>query len=265
MAAQAWEKCIHRADQLTRQSESTEELLSFYAKLLRAQKTVYQCLRKVEAWLPSGDLNADLPAIRTAVPEFLHAVETSGPPLLVEEAQRLLRAGEAEIDELLLQQWIAPRDIEFFGKAFLQPYACRLVESRAQPFKISGDVHADESRCPSCAGRPQVSFLQSTGHSADGASRNLICASCLTPWSFTRVKCAHCGEERPSRLGYFHSPAYEHIRIEACDTCGHYIKEVDLTRAGLAVPLVDEVAGAALDLWAQEHGHRKIELNLVGL
>jgi hypothetical protein len=33
----------------------------------------------------------------------------------------------------------------------------------------------------------------------------------------------------------------------------------------LAIPLVDEIAAAALDLWAVEHGYTKIELNLVGL
>ena len=53
--------------------------------------------------------------------------------------------------------------------------------------------------------------------------------------------------------------------MEACDTCNRYIKGVDLTRLGLAVPLVDEIAAAPLDLWAQEHGYTKIELNLVGL
>jgi formate dehydrogenase maturation protein FdhE len=40
---------------------------------------------------------------------------------------------------------------------------------------------------------------------------------------------------------------------------------VDLTRLGIAVPVVDEVAGASLDLWAREHDYQKIELNLVGL
>jgi formate dehydrogenase maturation protein FdhE len=40
---------------------------------------------------------------------------------------------------------------------------------------------------------------------------------------------------------------------------------VDLTINGLAVPLVDEIAAAALDLWAVEHGYQKIELNLMGL
>ena len=50
-----------------------------------------------------------------------------------------------------------------------------------------------------------------------------------------------------------------------CATCKHYIKGVDLTRLGLAVPLVDEIAAAPLDVWAHEHGYTKIELNLVGL
>ena len=39
----------------------------------------------------------------------------------------------------------------------------------------------------------------------------------------------------------------------------------DLTKSGIAVPLVDEVATAALDLWARDHGYTKVELNLVGL
>jgi FdhE protein len=72
-------------------------------------------------------------------------------------------------------------------------------------------------------------------------------------------------EEHPAKLSYFHSPHYDHIRVEGCETCKHYIKSVDLTRLGLAVPLVDEVAAAPLDLWAREHGYTKIELNLIGL
>jgi len=55
------------------------------------------------------------------------------------------------------------------------------------------------------------------------------------------------------------------VRIEACDSCHHYIKGIDLTRLGLAVPLVDEIYAAPLDLWAREHGYQKIELNLVGI
>ena len=55
------------------------------------------------------------------------------------------------------------------------------------------------------------------------------------------------------------------VQYMACDTCKYYLKTVDLTRQGNAVPLVDEVAGGPLDLWARDHGYQKIELNLVGL
>ena len=37
-----------------------------------------------------------------------------------------------------------------------------------------------------------------------------------------------------------------------------------MTVDGRAVPLVDEVAAVALDLWATEHGYKKIEPNLMG-
>jgi FdhE protein len=79
------------------------------------------------------------------------------------------------------------------------------------------------------------------------------------------VVCASCGEERPFKLGYFQSDEFDHVRIEACESCKQYIKGIDLTRLGLAVPLVDDVASAALDLWATEKGYAKIELNLVGV
>jgi formate dehydrogenase maturation protein FdhE len=55
------------------------------------------------------------------------------------------------------------------------------------------------------------------------------------------------------------------MKVEACDTCKTYIKTVDLSTNGLAVPLVDEIAAAPLDLWARERRYSKIELNLMGL
>jgi formate dehydrogenase maturation protein FdhE len=54
------------------------------------------------------------------------------------------------------------------------------------------------------------------------------------------------------------------VRVEACDSCNHYLKGVDMTVDGLAVPLVDEVATAPLDLWAGECGYTKISPNLMG-
>ena len=67
------------------------------------------------------------------------------------------------------------------------------------------------------------------------------------------------------KLEYFKSDEYDHVRIEACESCKQYIKGIDLTRLGLSVPLVDDIASAALELWAIEKGYAKIELNLIGL
>jgi FdhE protein len=55
------------------------------------------------------------------------------------------------------------------------------------------------------------------------------------------------------------------VRADACDSCKTFIKSIDLTRDGHAIPVVDEIATIALTLWADDHGYSKIEPNLLGL
>jgi formate dehydrogenase accessory protein FdhE len=260
---ESWDKLIARAEQLSAKSDGAKELLVFYAHLLRAQKEIYESLRSRKNWLPTGVLEDDLHVLRGMLPELLRVAQKHGTPSLIEMAEELSRAPDDEIDAMLLTQWRAPSDIQFFGKALLQPYGRWLAESGGRPLDRVFERH--ESRCPFCGGVPQVSFLHIGEASSESGNRSLICSTCLTVWLFRRVVCVHCGEERPTKLGYFHTPEYDHVRIEACDSCKRYIKGIDLTISGLAVPLVDEVAAAPLDLWADEHGYARIERNLVGL
>ena len=258
-----WDKQIQRADQLAAQASGSKELLTFYAHLLRAQKEVYEFLRSRKGWLPSGDLVEDLPTLREALPGFLRVIEANGPVSLADDAHNLSEAGDDFISEALISHWRDPSDVQFFAKALLQPYGRWLADCGAAPLgRVSG---GNERLCQFCGGKPQVSFLESKEANAESGIRELVCATCLSSWEFLRVVCANCGEERPPKLGYFHSPEWDHVRIEACDTCHHYIKGVDLTRLGLATPLVDDIASSPLVLWAREHGYRKIDLNLVGL
>lgn len=260
---ETWDRLIERAELLTAQRAESKELLAFYSVLLRSQKEIYEYLRSRKGWLPSGAIEADLSVLRVKLPSLLMTVEANGPEALAKEAQILLAANENVLDELLVEYWRAPSDLQFFAKAFLQPYARWLSETGANPRERN--LEAGENRCPFCEGKPQVSVLQIKESSSESGGRDLICATCLTVWPFKRVLCASCGEEDPAKIGYYHSPDYDHIRVEACDTCKHYIKAVDLTRYGFAVPLVDEVAAAPLDLWAREHGYTKIEINLLGI
>ena len=258
-----WDKQIQRADQLAPQANGSKELLTFYAQLLRAQRYIYDYLRSREGWLPSGDLESDWLVLNEVVPGFLKAVEKYGPATLAAEAHDLSATSDDVLAERLITHWRSASDIQFFEKAFLQPYLRWLAKSDARP--VGREISASERYCPFCGGNPQVSFLQNKETTAESGNRDLICASCLSSWEFRRVVCANCGEERPAKLGYFHSPEFDHVRIEACDTCKHYIKGIDLTRAGFAAPLIDEIDAATLDLWAREHGYTKIELNLVGV
>lgn len=258
----SWDNRIRRAEELAREGDATKEILIFYTRLLQTQKDVDEFLRSSVGWLPSGSLVEDLPHVRECTGIVLRTVEANGPAPLAEQAHSLISAPDA-VDEMLLEYWNSPSDTQFFAKVILQPYMRWLAESGGHPFNKGGENN--ERRCPFCGGMPQVSFLKIQEATSESGNRDLVCATCTINWSFRRVACAYCGEEQPTKLCYFHTPAYDHIRVEACDTCKRYIKGVDLTRLGFAVPLVDEVAAAALDVWSQEHGYTKIELNLVGL
>jgi formate dehydrogenase maturation protein FdhE len=76
--------------------------------------------------------------------------------------------------------------------------------------------------------------------------------------------CPTCGEVDCQKLPRFAADDLSWVRVEACDTCHFYIKSIDMTVEGLAVPIVDEIATAPLDLWAADHGYKKTQQNLLG-
>jgi len=258
-APDSWDRRITRAEQLAAEHESTRPLVAFYAQLLGLQRDGYESLDRAPL---SGSLERDLDRVRPYASAILTAVSTIGPPLLADEIREVVVGGDPAIDRMLLDGWRTLAANQFLPKVILQPYAQRLAERSQRP--LDRELYTTDYRCPFCAGPPQLSILQGGGE-LEGGGRALLCATCLTTWPFRRVRCASCGEEDEQHLAYFHSPAFEHLRVDACDTCRRYLKTVDLTRLGVAVPLVDEVAGAPLDVWAREQGYEKIELNLVGL
>ena len=154
-------------------------------------------------------------------------------PELVRLVKRVGPAGLAENPE-------APA---FFERVLLQPY-----------------VEAEGSHCPACGHRPQAAVLRGEG---DGGKRWLLCSLCSQEWEFRRVLCPNCGEEDKDRLPVYTATAFDHVRVEACESCRTYIKSIDLTKNGLAIPCVDEIASIPLDLWAAEAGYQKLQRNVL--
>jgi FdhE protein len=88
---------------------------------------------------------------------------------------------------------------------------------------------------------------------------------CACEWAFRRIYCPACGEEREPLMAFYSTPEMPHVRVDVCETCRTYLKSVDLTKTGRAVPLIEELASLPLDLWARENGYRKLQINLLGI
>jgi FdhE protein len=137
----------------------------------------------------------------------------------------------------------------------------RVPESWRDEF-LARAAHYVAPQAGACSHQPCVALLREAGY---GAARSLVCCFCLTEWPFARLRCPACGEEGDSSLAVYSAEQFHNVRVDVCLTCKAYIKTIDLTRNALADPIADDLASAALDLWAQEQGYGKIALNLLGL
>jgi FdhE protein len=257
----AWDRRIRRANQLAANGGPASSLVFFYERLLRSQAVLYDKLSN--AGPLTGLLDDDLASIVWPARTLIAEIAAAGSDRLAVDGHALLESSDSSLRDRLVTYWQDRSDRQFFAKAILQAYGQALSDAGIAP--RDSRRTSDEMRCPFCSGVPQLSVLEpaNAGRSEPGGRRHL-CATCLTAWACRRVRCAHCGEEDEHKLCYYRAADIDHVRVDACDTCGRYLKTIDLTRLGVAEPLVDEVAGAALDAWARERGYEKIELNLVG-
>lgn len=284
MAITAWQRRIRRAEHLAAKHPFAAEILGFYIHVARFQEGLYQrlesaprdaanssagvppaVLREKEQWAArphSGQRDAG--ATRTLLasfPQFLSLVEEKAPARLAQVAQDLQTSNPNSWTDLFSQCWTqvnSPTDPqEFLVLAFLQPYA-EFVRSQAN-LRLEG---YSSLLCPFCNRKPALGVLRRQG---DGGRRSLLCAFCLTEWEFRRVICPGCGQEDHAKLPVYTAEELPYVRVECCDACQTYIKSIDLTKNGLAEPIVDELASVPLNLWAQEHGYAKLHPNLLGM
>ena len=279
-----WDRRIRRADELTSSYTFAAEGLRFYARLATFQKSFYGEIQKALA--DSTKISSDRPLrdeldlflLLPKFPGFLSVIQQIAPVPLARAAAGLAQKGPAGWQQAIEDFWqgdfetaAAVDDAEpvrgadlrdamasnrLLAWMFLQPYAEYLAD-----YRESAIVEGTPSTCPLCGSKPIVGVLRSEG---DGAKKSLICMLCAHEWSFRRIYCPACGEEREPQMAYYSAPEIAHVRVDVCDTCHTYLKSIDLTKTGLAVAVVDELATIPLDLWAREHGYEKLQINLLG-
>lgn len=266
-----WQQRIERARKLSADYPFAADLLRFYEHVAGAQRQVYTrvfgACGDIRVHRPAGKLREELD-LAILLPEmrgFLGIVEGYAPAPLAAAARELAGRGSAAWVEFLSGWWAKSGDgepsanphLQFCARAFLGPYAEYLAEHTEPPM-----LEITPSVCPLCGARPQLGVLRPEG---DGASRFLACSLCATEWRYGRILCPACGEGSELNLAIYIAPELPQLRVEACETCRTYLKTVDLSKDGHAVPLVDELAAIPLDLWAHERGYTKLQLNLLGM
>lgn len=196
-----------------------------------------------------------------ASPELLRFVAQSGPPGVAQAArERSTRDARPTVGTELARFWVGePAVPDYLSRALLRPYMEVLASLRIRPERVPRRGH-----CPFCGGAPWIGARRAVAE-ADGAARFLGCSLCGGEWPLARVHCASCEEQNPERLACFRSDSYPAVRIEACETCRRYIKSIDLTVDGNAIPEVDDIASLGMDLWAASEGFLRVEPGLAGI
>jgi len=261
---------IERAELLSVRYPFASEILGFYGHVAKFQKEFHEQLPKMwgkRAVVPAGgELRAELnlPILLEPFGRFLSLIESQGPGPLAAQSGQLRAQGETEWTAALADFWKAgmlesgSSQVlkEFLARAFLLPCAEFLVGAMLPPV-----LPTTVCRCPRCNSLPLLGVLRPEG---DGGKRFLQCSFCSQEWEFRRILCAHCGEDREQQLPVYVAELFPQIRVECCDACKHFLRTIDLTKDGNAVPIVDDLAAIPLTLWAEENGYKRIQGNLLG-
>jgi FdhE protein len=259
----SFEERIRRAEQLAEKWSFAEEVLRTYQLVLQFQQSLAGKLKGLNLDRGSRDRIPRRVNLSPLLHEFqalLHTTGASAAQELSSAAKNVQEAGAAHWQEMLDTHWAGtydPTDAteEFLVQVFLQPIA----EDLAANSDLSAP-HQSLPVCPYCERKPVCGILRPEG---DGAKRSLLCSFCSTEWDYRRLICPACEQQDVEKLPVYTAEEFSFIRIEACDVCKTFLKTIDLTKDGRAVPMVDEIASLPLTLWAAEKGYQKLQTNLL--
>ena len=258
-AATAWTERRRRASELVERHPHAAEQLGLYVALLEVQEPAFHDA------LDHGPAAGGLAAY-VADRVLASVVDCSiahGPPPLAEVALERWRRGDGAE---LVAAWLRDDEQDPVSRYLARASAGPVLEALGRAAGLEPGDTAEGRRCPVCGGLPQVAYFPGASEALVTAPRHLVCSRCHHTWIFARMTCAGCGEQSGSKLPiYGESERFPHLRVDACDSCGRYLLTVDLRKDPNAVPIVDELAAAPLDLYARDQRKRKIVPNLMGM
>lgn len=258
-ALAAWTERRLRARELTERYSHAAQQLTLYAALLDVQEPAFH------GALDDRPAAGSLP-VYVAERVLRPVVDVSlvhGPPALAAAAMECWRQGAGD---KLVAAWLREEPQDPVSRYLARASASPVLEALGRAAGLAPQGADEGRRCPVCGGLPQLSYFPGEDEVLVTAPRHLVCSRCHHAWIFARMTCAGCGEQSSSKLPiYGEAERLPHLRVDACETCGRYSLTVDCRKDPGAVPLVDELVGVPLDLYAREQGKQKIVPNLMGM
>jgi FdhE protein len=159
-----------------------------------------------------------------------------------------LSGDEERIAELAQEVGLSPTVVLFVVHMALKPSMRSLRQLTAEEIR---DYTWNYGYCPLCGSSPDMAYFNDEG------KRFLHCELCGHAWSYQRITCPFCGEQRPGQLDYFTSEEEEGYRVDFCKNCKHYIKTLDMRLMRSPAPLeVENLITLHLDMLAHHQGFK---------
>jgi len=273
----------NRLEQARKERSELEEMLAFYAKVLKAQQEVQREISvpdtrltedhlkmKIEEGFPLMD-REHLPVDRISSERLfrrLCQIASTENPVLADSGKILLGAmdrGELDFAELcdgILQYQSdatekLANDLEVpftvlhaLGELSLQPSLLAIAASVAEKNAMQNWQHG---YCPVCGGLPAMAALV-----GEEGKREALCSFCGHFWQLPRLLCPFCETDKQEDLRYFYGEGEDVYRVYVCEQCKGYIKVADTREKGNAQTLaVEDIVTTHLDLLAEEEGYQR--------
>jgi FdhE protein len=167
-----------------------------------------------------------------------------------------LKRDQAAIRTGAVHRGLAPDLLWLVAELAVSPFAYLLQQRLLAPAEPGSALRKSmdgwrHGYCPSCGSWPALAEV-AAGH------RILRCSFCALAWELATYACVHCGEAGDKFVTSAPEGTRIDRRLEACGTCGAYLKTADVEELS-PFPLlaIADLETMDLDLMAMERGYAR--------
>ncbi len=153
------------------------------------------------------------------------------------------------------EEWVTTNEVDlasllFLARSCIKPSLEKVAEALLNRFPVGKEWL--RGYCPVCGSLPSLLILEGEGE------QRSFCSWCASLWPIRRLQCPACDNQDHASRGYVYVEAEPHYRVQYCEACAAYFKQLDV-RERLYPPFLplEELTTLHLDLLAQRAGWKQ--------